>query len=315
MATRVLWWRHGVVRRAVTRPLWWWHQHRPWPVRRRVFRLPPHAVTTEETATRLVIQAAPHSLDDAAWAAYSFLHHLDLPGERLGLTLYVDTADPGILAQAAARWQWLFPGAEVLGTPQPVERLAGRAPAVAAFAQVHPTGRKLAAVLDAQERASILFVDSDVLLFRFPAELAESMRRGGPARYNLEDGELNGDPRLVAHAHREGWPAPAGLNSGLLFIPRGALAVSDAERLLASGEFDPGSWFVEQTALALLLTAAGAEPLPGARYVVSTQGQFYGDPDRDYEKIVTRHFTTPVRHLMYARGMPRLWRQWREKSP
>ena len=314
MATRVPWWRRGVVRKAVTRPLWWWHQHRPWPVRRRVFRLPPHAVAAEETANRLVVQAAPHSLEDAAWAAYSFLHHLDLPGEPLGLTLYVDTTDPATLAQAAARWQGLFPGARVAGTLEPVARLAARAPAVAAFARIHPTGRKLAVVLDAQEHSGMLFVDSDVLLFCFPAELVASMRHGGPARYNLEDGELNGDARLVAHARREGWPVPAGLNSGLLFIPQGALSIADAERLLASGEFDPGSWFVEQTALALLLTAAGAEPLPGAKYVVSTQGQFYGDPDRDYGQIVTRHFTTPVRHLMYARGMPLLWRQWREKS-
>ena len=315
MARHVPWWHRGLVRKAVTRPRWWWQQRRPWPVRRRVFRLPAHVVATESGTTRLVVQAAPHSLDDAAWAAYSFLRQLDRPGERLGLTLYLDTADPATLARAAAQWQRLFPGAEVLDTHEPGERLAGRAPAVAAFARVHPTGRKLAVVLAAQERASILFVDPDVLLFRFPAELAESMRRGGPPRYNLEDGELNGDARLVAHARREGWPAPAGLNSGLLFIPRGALAVADAERLLAGGEFDPGSWFVEQTALALLLTAAGAEPLPGARYVVSTQGQFYGDPDRDYGQIVTRHFTTPVRHLMYARGMPLLWRQWREKSP
>ena len=219
------------------------------------------------------------------------------------------------LARAAARWTRLFPGSQVLSTHEPVERLAGRAPALAGFARTNPTGRKLAVLLDAQERAGVLYVDSDVLLFRFPAELAESVDRGGPARYNLEDGALNGDARLVAQARRAGWPAPASLNSGLLFIPRGTLALSRAERLRASGEFDPASWFVEQTAVALLLTAAGAEALPGARYVVSTRGQFYGDTDLDYGEIVTRHFTTPVRHLMYGRGLPLLWRQWHEKSP
>ena len=315
MATRAPWWHRGVFRKAMTRPLWWWQRRRPWPLRPRVFRLPPHAVATEETANRLVIQAAPHSLDDAAWAAYSFLRHLDLPGERLNLTLSVDSMDSVAVAQAAARWQGLFPGARVVSTSEPVERLARRAPAVAAFARINPMGRKLAVLLEGQERSGILYVDSDVLLFRYPSELAESMRRGGPARYNLEDGELNGDARLVAHARREGWPAPASLNAGLLFIPRGVLSIPQAERLLAGGEFDPASWFVEQTMVALLLTAAGAEPLPGERYVVSTQGQFYGDADRDYGQIVTRHFTTPVRHLMYARGMPLLWRQWREKSP
>ena len=315
MATPAPWWQHGAVRKALTRPLWWWQKHRPWPIRERVFRLPRHAVEPAGTPNRLVLQAAPNSLADAAWAAYGFLRHLDRPGARLGLTLHVDTADSEALARASAHWTRLFPGSLVLSTHEPVERLAGRAPALAAFARTNPTGRKLAVLLDAQERTGVLFVDSDVLLFRFPAELAESLDRGAPARYNPEGGELNGDARLVAHARRAGWPTPAGLNSGLLFIPRGSLSISKVERLLASGEFDPASWFVEQTAVALLLTAAGAQALPGARYVVSTRGQFYGDSDLDYGEIVTRHFTTPVRHLMYGRGMPLLWRQWHEKSP
>ncbi len=309
------WWRRGLARKALTRPLWWWHKRRPWPVRARVFDLPPHPVTTEAVSTRLVMQAAPGSLTDAAWAAYSFLHRLDQPDARLGLTLHLDTADPAALARGTAGWQQLFPGAEVRTTQEPLDRLHARAPAVVAFGRTNAMGRKLAVLLDSQECSHVLYIDSDVLLFRHSPELADAMRQGGPARYNLEDGELNGDPRLVAWAQRQGWPAPASLNAGLLFIPRGALALADAERLLASGEFDPGSWFVEQTAVALLMTAAGAVALPPDRYVVSTEGQFYGETGRDYARIVSRHFTTPVRHLMYGQGMPLLWRQWHTKSP
>ncbi len=309
------WWRRGLARRALTRPLWWWQKRRPWKIRRAVFALPPHPVATGEVAAQLVTLAAPGMLTDAAWSARSFLHGLDRPGERLGLTLYLDTAEPQALARGRELWQGMFPGAEVRSTHEPVERLQARAPALAAFARTHPTGRKLAVVLAAQERGHLLFTDSDVLLFRASPELADAIRQGGPPRFNLEDGGLNGDARLVVYAGRAGWPAPASLNSGLLFVPRGTLRVGDAERLLASGEFDPGSWFVEQTVLALLLTAAGAVPLPPEEYVVSTDGQFYGGADRDYARLVTRHFTTPVRHLMYGKGLPLLLRRWREKCP
>ena len=69
-----------------------------------------------------------------------------------------------------------------------VERLAGRAPALAAYARTSPTGRKLAVLLDAQERGHVLYSDSDVLLFEPSPELANAIRQGGPPLFNLEDG-------------------------------------------------------------------------------------------------------------------------------
>ena len=70
------------------------------------------------------------------------------------------------------------------------------------------------------------------------------------------------------------------------------------------------SWFIDQTVIALLMGAVGGQPLPADRYVVSTRGQFYFEPELPSAGLVARHYTTPVRHLMYGRAMPLLWRQW-----
>ena len=59
-----------------------------------------------------------------------------------------------------------------------------------------------------------------------------------------------------------------------------------------------------------------AQPLPRERYMVSHRGQFYAEQDDDYAEMITRHYIRTVRHQMYARGIPLLWRQWQhEKSP
>jgi hypothetical protein len=175
--------------------------------------------------------------------------------------------------------------------------------------------RKLAVVLRAQGNDNVLFSDADVLLLGSGAELVAAAQAGDTAWYNQEPGELNGDRQLLEYACAAGWAPPAArFNCGLLYLPQGCLAPADAERILALGAHDTSSYFIDQTILALLLGAQGARPLPPERYLVSADGQFYGEVDADYQTLAMRHFTTPVRHLMYSRGMPLLWRRWRKKS-
>ena len=72
---------------------------------------------------------------------------------------------------------------------------------------------------------------------------------------------------------------------------------------------------LDRAVLALLLGAHGARPLPPERYLATDQGQFHGERDADYARLAARAVHGPaVRHLLYARGMPRLWRSWHEKE-
>jgi hypothetical protein len=302
----------ALLRRALTRPLWWWQTRRPRPIRRRVFELPPRRVPPSggNCDLHLLLMAPPAGVADAAWAAQSFLRHLG--GSDPSLCLLLDAAPETKAALAAeAAWKRLYPGAVVQPSAGPAEILAARAPHVAKLARTHPLGRKLAGLLHFQEQGDVLYADADVLLFGPVPELEDAWRAGGPPLYNQDVGQLHADQELLAYAARIGAPAPAAnLNSGLLFLPRGCLDVALAERLLAGIE-RTDSWYIEQTVVALLLGAAGAEPLPADRYVVSTQGQFYFEPQVPTDGLAARHFTSPVRHLMYGRAMPQLWREWR----
>ncbi|MFM6623620.1 MAG: hypothetical protein ACKPJO_31330, partial [Dolichospermum sp.] len=94
--------------------------------------------------------------------------------------------------------------------------------------------------------------------------------------------------------------------------PHSALNIEICDYLL-SEQYDSNSWFVEQTILAVLMKQAGGTPLSKSKYVVSSQRQFYFEKDVNYHQISVRHFVTPVRHLMYSKGMPLLWQKWQKQ--
>jgi hypothetical protein len=84
-----------------------------------------------------------------------------------------------------------------------------------------------------------------------------------------------------------------------------------AARILETWRPPGGSWFAEQTVLSIMLRDVDTEALPSNRYVISNCRQFYWEKDVDYKKIVARHFTGTVRHVMYRYGLPEILRQSR----
>ena len=73
----------------------------------------------------------------------------------------------------------------------------------------------------------------------------------------------------------------------------------------------PTWWWIEQTILSALFGNMDARALPLDRYVVSLKRQLPFEEDVDYAKICVRHFVSPVRHLMYKKGIPLLLKQGR----
>jgi len=122
--------------------------------------------------------------------------------------------------------------------------------------------------------------------------------------------ELNGkapiDSAVLAIAQSQGRSINSALNSGLFFAP--ALSLSLAAVLDVVAQYAPPwrSWFTEQSLFGLLFSLNHGQPLPRNLYVVDTRGQFLGQKDFSYSHIVARHFTFPVRHLMYRRGYRKL---------
>ena len=303
----------------VIRGLDWWNRHRPWPIRERIFGLPPHPVATE-AGTRLVVPCAGEDdVAEAAWTARSFLHRLDrAPAGRLALDLYLDSPDPALRTKIADRWTPLFPGSEVSSTWEAVEKLAPLMPTLDRLAVGSAAVRRLAVALHAQEEYNVILAEPGVVLLGNSAEFAEALHHGRVAlhlqRTGLEADENPTEVALREHARQTSWPLLAErLDPALLFLPRAYLSVEGAERLLVEIDAVDGALPpADQTVLAMLLGAAGARPLPVERYLTSDQGQSAGERDADYARLTARRFTPATRHLLYARGLPRLWRQWRK---
>ncbi|MDB6077811.1 MAG: hypothetical protein JWO82_1558 [Akkermansiaceae bacterium] len=295
-----------ILRKLTTRPIWWWERNRPYPIRQRVFALPP--VKIAEAAVTLVVLTTPNSVGDAAWTARSLLAHLP----TMGLTFAVDGDLPFDQATLLTR---SFPGCRLVPTRELVARVAAECPHMEKLSRAHPMGRKLASIFALHKDGAILFSDNDVLAFAPLKEVSMAMDLANhPGLYLQEVGGVSLEPAVLAAIQRLGLGYAETINVGLLLIPQGALDLKLAEEILEHSD-GIASWFPDTMVLAALMHAAGALPLPRETYSVSPQRQFYFEPDVDYPKLSLRHFTGPVRHLMYSRGMPLLWRRWRASQP
>ena len=166
----------------------------------------------------------------------------------------------------------------------------------------------MALLLALSDQRPLLYSDSDVLAFNPPTELLDRVETN-TACYFLEEVDGTRDPFVVEQANRLGLRCLPRFNSGLLYVPRGALPANKAALILSNWKPPAESWFAEQTVLSVMFHNIQAEALPNNRYVISTRRQFYWEKDVDYRAIAARHFTGTVRHLMYKYGMPELLRQ------
>jgi hypothetical protein len=293
------------VRKLLTKPIWWYERRRRYPIREAVFNLPARAVSSGSGACALAVLATPNNLSDASWTAFSIMDRL--PAE-MGLTVVID----GCANHSdVLRLNRLFPGLIMRSTAELMEEARPLIPNVAALGKHHPLGRKLAAILLLQRQHSLIYSDSDVLCFGDMPEVCKSVEQHGPALYLQEASGLNADPAVLRRASSLDMEAAENLNSGFLYIPQNSLDFQTAEMLLADQQRDHElSWFVEQTIIAVLMRQAKAQPLPLSKYLVSSHRQWYFEPDVDYTQIALRHFVTPVRHIMYLKGLPYLHRRY-----
>ena len=285
-----------ILSKITTKPVWWWERKRSYPIRSRYDRLPPLPV--KHGARRFVVLTTPDTLSDALWAAWSWYRFLR--DEDCKLQIAVDGAISK--AQIAAARQ-LFPGVSIDSAQWACQYVRARVPGLQTFFDNHPTGRKLALILALSDRAPVVYSDYDVLAFSRPNELLASMERNVPC-YFAEEVDGTRDAQIAERAKQLGLDYLPKFNCGFLYIPQGALSIGLAGQILATWRAPGESWFAEQTVLSFMLRQLRAEALPPSRYVISICRQFYWETDVDYTQIAARHFTTPVRHVMYKYGMP-----------
>ena len=293
-----------VFRKLSTKPVWWWERRRSYPIRSRYQQLPP--LPAKGGRLRFVVLTTPETLSDALWTAWSWYRYLR--HEDCELEIAVDGVVSAEQSAAAAQ---LFPGIAIYPAESACRYVCEREPALETFLHGHPTGRKLALILALSDQGPVLYSDHDVLAFNPPQELLAFIRRN-VACYFPEEVDGTRDPSIVKRAKGLGLDYIPGFNCGFLYIPGGALPMKKAAEILATWRPPGDSWFTEQTVLSVMLRDVNAEALPSSRYVISVCRQFYWEWDVDYKTIAARHFTGPVRHVMYGRGMPWVLRQSRQ---
>ena len=291
--------RSFLIRKLLTKPIWWWETHRKYQIRERVFAFPPKPVQPNPSSI-LAVLTTPSTIYDAAWAAQSLLSYL--PPE-IGLSIVVDGELPATVIE---HLKILFPGIILISTQKLLEEMRSAAPNMARLGDYHPMGRKLATICSLQQKYNLLYSDADVLCFGKMPEISQALKTNSGIGLYLQDiGKVQIEPITLERVHSLGLEYAETINVGFLFIPQNSLEIGIAEQLLGSGE-EIRSWFPDTMILSVLMQQAKAKPLPKSRYVVSAQRQFYFENDVCYDTIALRHFITPVRHLMYSKGMPRL---------
>jgi len=292
-----------MIRKAVTKPIWYWEKYRTYPIREVVYDFPPMRC---EPGSRhnLVVLATPDAINNAAWTAYSLL--VQLQPAPLGLILVVDGE---LQAADVERLQHLFVGIRIERVSRMVAQLG--CDAIKALYQIHPMAGKLAVILRLQQETPILFSDDDVLAFGRLREIEQFINEPtAPNRYLVElGGESGVEPNVLRVVQQMQLPVAAAINVGFLAIQQHSLNIELAGKILANTP-TMDTWFPDTTVLACLMAQAGGVGLPVDTYRVSVERQFFFQSDCDYDAIALRHFVSPVRHLMYMRGMPRLRREY-----
>jgi hypothetical protein len=292
----------NIVKKCLTKPIWWWERNRPYAIKENIFRLKPKKVF-QESKVKLLMLVGMDEWWAAHWSLYSLLNNLTKP---MGVVWVVDRLCP---EEFFSKTRLLFPSIEIYYSFDLIERVSSEWPNLFQYAHLNPMGRKLVANLWVNEQADLLYADSDVLAFNPMDELMACLEVGEPC-YNPDVHGLNADQLLLQNLKHKGLNVADDLNAGFFFAPQGSLNREWIESNLQWGKYDSKCWFSEQTLMAAAMKQLKARALSKKKYVVSTQRQFYFEEDVDYSNICMRHFVQPVRHVMYLKGMPYLYKKW-----
>lgn len=266
-------------------------------VRPRVLKTPPVVETTDRTCEIHVLTHAGDWLN-LLWCLKSFYF---ASRRKYSLCIHED----GSLGEdQLAELRHHFPDARVISRAEADRRmhnvLSGKSHA-SAFRTINPLALKVFDFAGYLESERMLLLDSDILFFEEPSELLHRIEDPGYRRNTLNrDWRCGYTLPPPALERATGVSCPEGINSGLGLLHRGIVDSDQCEDYLASPGVIGHHHRIEQTLIALSCAQSGFEFLP-SEYDVHLGDTPLGTP--------CRHYTGPVRHLMYREGMERLKRQ------
>ena len=161
------------------------------------------------------------------------------------------------------------------------------------YAEHHPLGKKLAALISIQINQVTLYTDSDILFFPDASELITLAALDDKCSRYLLDCAISLDERILYDESEKLNP----VNSGLILFKKQLDWSFGIERLVKCQESP--NYFTEQTIVHLTMHYNHNVPLCSKRYVVSLDDQFIYSDNYANQKIALRHYVNPVRHKFW----------------
>ena len=257
-------------------------------VRPRILQAPP--VHTGEGVCEIHVLTSAADWLNLLWALHSFYR---VSGRRYPLCIHDDGTLP---AAAAAELRRAFPDARLVTRAESdarVNALLANYPRCLALRRTNTLAHKVLDFAAFLESDRMMILDSDILFFAEPTRLIEILESSARNSLNRDwrDGYTIDIPTVAPLLD---FTLPPLINSGLGLLHRASLRYDWMEEFLALPDILSHHHKIEQTLFALCCSRFGYEMLP-AEYDVHTGPRAPGVP--------SRHYTGPIRHLMYGEGV------------
>ncbi|MDZ8239550.1 MAG: hypothetical protein RMZ69_20775 [Nostoc sp. ChiQUE01a] len=161
------------------------------------------------------------------------------------------------------------------------------------YAQLHPLGKKLSALMSIPINGTTIYTDSDILFFPGGVDLINLSNSDKKYSLYLPDCFTSLDERVLYNDSEKSNP----VNAGFILFSHELDWSFAIERLGNLQEYP--TYFTEQTIVHLTMHQNHAEPLCSKKYVLNVEVQFIY-PDKFANKnIALRHYVSDVRHKFW----------------
>ncbi|WP_414565559.1 MULTISPECIES: hypothetical protein [unclassified Anabaena] len=166
------------------------------------------------------------------------------------------------------------------------------------YAQIHPMGRKLSALMSIPVNGATIYTDSDILFFPGGIDLISLAKLDSKYCHYLPDCSASLDERMIYEDAEKVNPVNAGF---ILFKDK--LNWDFAIKRLANITGLP-NYFTEQTIVHLTIHHNQGIPLCPQKYILNVADQFIYPDKFASKEIALRHYVSDVRHKLWmnARG-------------
>ncbi|WP_339406192.1 hypothetical protein [Nodularia sp. LEGE 04288] len=168
---------------------------------------------------------------------------------------------------------------------------------VSDYAQVHPMGKKLSALMSIPVNGATIYTDSDILFFPGGIDLVELANLDSQVCHYLPDCSNSLDGRILDEDGEKINP----VNAGFIFF-KNELNWDFAIKRLAKLTGIP-SYFTEQTIVHLTIHQNHGVPLCSEKYVMNVTDQFIYPDKFASNKIALRHYVSDIRHKFWMNIM------------